>query len=118
MTTTSRLEDSDFAELETIKTPSESGTGQQIVRCPTCRVAVWSHYGAAGSRARFIRVGTLDEAWKVQPDVHIYTQSRRGFFKLDGLIPEFEQFYPKMEDVWSQESIGRWEVLMKTDENA
>lgn len=105
----------DSAELETIKTPSESGRGQQIVRCPSCRVAVWSHYGAAGSRTRFIRVGTLDEAWKVQPDAHIYTQSRRSFFKLDGLIPEFEEFYPKKEGVWREESIVRWEELMRSD---
>jgi hypothetical protein len=60
-------------------------------------------------------VGTLDEAWKVRPDVHIYTQSRRGFFKLDGLVPEFEGFYPRKEGVWREESLGRWEVLMKMD---
>jgi hypothetical protein len=30
-------------EPETVPTPSASGRGQQIVRCPRCRVAVWSH---------------------------------------------------------------------------
>jgi hypothetical protein len=65
-----------------------------------------------------MRVGTLDEAWKVQPDVHIYTQSKRSFFKLDGLIPEFEEFYPMKEGVWREESIGRWEVHMKSDDKA
>jgi hypothetical protein len=77
---------------------------------------VWSHYWAAGSRARFIRVGTLDEAWKVRPDVHIYTQSRRGFFRLDESIPAFDAFYPNMGEIWSQESLDRWEELMKIDE--
>jgi hypothetical protein len=48
--------------------------------------------------------------------VHIYTQSRRTFFKLDGSIPEFDAFYPNMDDVWSQESLARWKKLLKTDE--
>ena len=28
---------------ELTPTPSESGDGQKIMRCPACRVAVWSH---------------------------------------------------------------------------
>ena len=62
-----------------------------------------------------MRVGTLDEAWKVQPDVHIYTRSRRMFFKLDGSIPEFEDYYPSKEGVWSKESLVRWEKLAQMD---
>ena len=45
---------------EPIVTPSHSGKGQTICRCPVCKVAVWSHYAAAGAAFRFIRVGTLD----------------------------------------------------------
>ena len=30
---------------ETIQTPSQSGKGQPVVRCPSCHVALWSHYG-------------------------------------------------------------------------
>ena len=33
---------------ETVNTPSNSGRGQKIVRCPNCRVALWSHYAGAG----------------------------------------------------------------------
>lgn len=106
----------DAADVESITTPSESGKGQRIVRCPMCRVAVWSHYGGAGSLPRtFVRVGTLDEAWKVQPDVHIYTRSRRMFFKLDGSIPEFEGYYPSKAGVWSPESLIRWEKLAEME---
>ena len=32
---------------EPILTPSESGKGQAIWRCPECRVALWSNYGGA-----------------------------------------------------------------------
>src|ERR1700745_240155 len=44
-----------------IDTPSASGQGQAIFRCPTCMIAVWSHYAAVGPKANFIRVGTLDD---------------------------------------------------------
>ena len=50
------------SEPETVLTPSQSGIGQRILRCPTCRIAVWSHYGqgALSDAVRFVRVGTLD----------------------------------------------------------
>src|SRR5690606_35154204 len=31
-------------------TPSNSGKGQKIMRCPRCRVALWSHYPGAGPK--------------------------------------------------------------------
>ena len=48
-------------EVEVVDTPSNSGKGQKIARCPKCRVAVWSNYGGGGDAVRFVRVGTLDE---------------------------------------------------------
>ena len=40
-------------EPEIVLTPSASGKGQKIARCPTCRVAVWSNYAQAGPAIRF-----------------------------------------------------------------
>jgi hypothetical protein len=60
---------------ETVNTPSNSGKGQKIVRCPTCRVAVWSHYAGFGDAVSFVRVGTLDEPDRLPPDIHIFTYS-------------------------------------------
>jgi hypothetical protein len=37
-------------EPEMVDTPSNSGKGQKIYRCPTCRIAVWSNYAGAGAR--------------------------------------------------------------------
>ncbi len=47
--------------VEVISTPSNSGKGQRILRCPTCYVALWSNYSGAGDTLRFVRIGTLDE---------------------------------------------------------
>ena len=40
---------------EIVDTPSASGKGQRIARCPTCRVALWSNYAGAGDAIRFVR---------------------------------------------------------------
>ena len=31
------------AQPELVDTPSQSGAGQRIARCPKCRIALWSH---------------------------------------------------------------------------
>ena len=46
---------------ERIDTPSDSGKGQAVFRCPVCKVALWSHYAGVGAKADFIRVGALDD---------------------------------------------------------
>src|ERR1044072_928685 len=33
---------------EAVMTPSESGKGQQVWRCPECRGALWANYGGGG----------------------------------------------------------------------
>src|SRR5687767_1754502 len=39
---------------EAVLTPSESGKGQVIHRCTACKIALWSNYGGAGDRIRFV----------------------------------------------------------------
>ena len=56
---------------EVVNTPSNSGKGQKIARCPQCRIALWSNYAGAGDHVRFIRVGTLDEPDRLPPDIRI-----------------------------------------------
>ncbi len=65
------------AEPEIVDTPSASGLGQKIARCPRCCIAVWSHYAGAGPMVRFVRVGTLDEPDQLPPDIHIFTESKQ-----------------------------------------
>src|ERR1043166_8062666 len=69
-------------EVETVATPSTSGKGQRIVRCPVSRVAVWSHYAGGGDAVRFVRVGTLEEPGRLPPDVHIFTSTKQPWVVL------------------------------------
>src|SRR3974390_2200224 len=64
------------AEPELVATPSESGRGQTVARCPKCRIAIWSNYAGAGPYIRFVRVGTLDAPDTLSPAVKLLTPSR------------------------------------------
>jgi hypothetical protein len=97
-------------EPEIVLTPSNSGKGQKIARCPKCRIALWSNYAGAGDALRFVRVGTLDEPDKLAPDIHIYTMSKQPWLKLSPEIPAVHEYY-KREDYWPQESLARRRAL-------
>ena len=99
------------SEPEIIHTPSQSGRGQEIARCATCRVAVWSYYGGAGPIIRFIRVGTLDTPDALQPDIHIFTASKQPWVQLPQGVPAVPEFY-EIERYWSRESLARREVFL------
>ncbi|MCT2400957.1 GFA family protein [Novosphingobium mangrovi (ex Huang et al. 2023)] len=98
---------------ERIDTPSDSGKGQAIMRCPTCKVAVWSHYGAAGEAASFVRAGTLDAPSAVRPGVHIYMQSKLPWVTVTDGAEQFEQFYSGKDVVrlYGEEGAARWKAL-------
>ena len=93
-------------EPEVVDTPSESGKGQRIARCPACRIAVWSNYGGGGDAVRFIRVGTLDEPDRFPPDVHIYTRSKQLWVVLAPSTPAVAEYY-KAAELWPPESLAR-----------
>jgi len=93
-------------EPETVNTPSNSGKGQQVVRCPSCHIAVWSHYAGAGDTLSFVRVGTLDDPDAAPPDVHIYTASKQPWVNLPPETPAFEAYYTPSE-TWPAETLRR-----------
>ena len=91
---------------EAIDTPSNSGKGQVIWRCPTCRIGLWSNYGGRGDHIRFVRVGTLLEPGRLPPDVHIFTSSRLPWVVLPPDARAFLEYYdPKKE--WPAASLER-----------
>ncbi len=92
---------------ETINTPTDSGDGQKIIRCPTCKIAVWGHYTGAGDAISFVRIGTLDDPNVLQPDIHVYTSTKQDWLMLSEDVPQREEYYDKL-DYWPAESIERF----------
>jgi hypothetical protein len=99
-------------EVESIDTPSPSGRGQTIVRCPTCKVAVWSHYFMGGLKERvcFIRVGTLDNPDRLPPDVHIFTSTKQPWVILPADDYAVKEFYD-IKTTWRRDSLTRRTAL-------
>jgi hypothetical protein len=98
-------------DVEIIDTPSLSGKGQKIARCPICKVALWSNYAGAGTDVRFVRVGTLDEPDRLPPDIHIFTASKQPWVELPKGVPAVVEYYDA-ERYWPPESLARRQVLL------
>lgn len=99
----------DSQELIRVPIPQESGEAQTITRCPRCFTAVWTEY-AFGPAVKVVRAGTLDRAWLLQPDLHLYVRSKMDFYKIDDGKPQFEEYYDRTK-VWRPESLERWDRL-------
>jgi hypothetical protein len=93
-------------EPDLVDTPSASGRGQQIVRCPNCRIALWSHYAGAGPVIRFVRVGTLDAPDHLPPDIHIFCASKQPWIILPADTPAVPEYYDR-DLHWPAESLAR-----------
>jgi hypothetical protein len=96
--------------VEAIVTPTLSGKGQTISRCPACWIALWSNYAGAGDAIRFVRVGTLDEPDRLPPDIHIFTASKQPWVTLAPGIPAVKEFYRPAEH-WPKASLERYALL-------
>ncbi len=98
---------------ERIDTPSLSGKGQAVLRCPSCKVALWSHYGGAGDKADYIRVGTLDDPDACPPDVHIFTESKQPWIVLPESAEQYPIFYSGKDVVriYGENGAARWGTL-------
>lgn len=97
-------------EIAVIDTPSHSGKGQNIARCPRCQVAVWSNYAGAGEAIRFVRVGTLDDPSVLPPDIQIFTANKQPWVVLSPEIPAVPEFY-RLSERWPAESLDRRAAL-------
>ncbi|HYJ98462.1 MAG TPA: GFA family protein [Burkholderiaceae bacterium] len=95
---------------ELVNTPSQSGQGQQIARCPSCRIAVWSHYAGAGPSVAFVRVGTLDPPDHCPPDIHFFTASKQPWVVIPPGHTALPEYYD-LKDHWSPDSLERRRVL-------
>ena len=96
---------------ELVDTPSASGAGQRIARCPKCRVAVWSHYAGSGPVIKFVRVGTLDDPDLLVPDIHIFTRSKQPWVVIPPGARAVPEYYER-DAYWPADSLARWRALV------
>jgi hypothetical protein len=96
---------------EPVMIPTESGMGQQVWRCPECRIALWSNYGGAVDVLRFVRVGTLDAPTLLPPDIHIYTRSKLPWVRLPDGALAVAAYYDSSQ-VWPAASLERRAAVM------
>lgn len=97
--------------VEEIDTPSASGKGQIIARCPTCNVALWSHYAGAGRKAAFVRVGTLERPGDCPPDIHIFTSTKLPWLMLDERVPVVAGYY-RASEMWPDWALERRAAML------
>jgi hypothetical protein len=93
-----------------VAVPTDSGRPHLIYRCPNCRTAVWSEYGALAA-LRFVRVGTLDNPAALSPDVHIYVRSKLPWVTLPNAVPGFEAYYDARR-LWPAASLERRRAIL------
>jgi hypothetical protein len=93
-----------------VPTPSASGKGQIFWRCPTCWIALSSHYAGAGESVHFVRVGTLDQPDLMPPDIHIFTATRQPWVRLPEDVPAVPEYYDRLAH-WPAESLARRELM-------
>lgn len=98
-------------EPQTIDTPSHSGYGQKIARCPKCWIALWSNYAGSGPAVRVIRVGTLDNPDAFPPDIHVFVTSKQPWVQIPQGALQFSEYYD-VEQHWPQESVARRRAIL------
>lgn len=95
---------------EAVDVPRDDGSKQRIMRCPACKIAVWSYY--TRPTLAFVRAGTLDVPSSVAPNAHIFTRSKLPWVTLPASVPAFEIYYDT-KALWPKESFARLEALMR-----
>jgi hypothetical protein len=98
-------------EVAMVLTPSNSGKGQEVARCPECHVALWSHYAGAGRALAFVRVGTLDDPAACPPDIHIFTETKLPWYVLPEGVPAVPGFYDRRA-LWPDWALARREAAL------
>lgn len=98
-------------DVERVLTPSASGKGQQIARCPRCCIALWSHYSGFGAAIGFVRVGTLDDPDRFAPDIHIFTASKQPWVVIPPGAPAVPEYYSSKQ-YWPAASIERRKAVL------
>ncbi|EHK26520.1 uncharacterized protein TRIVIDRAFT_59760 [Trichoderma virens Gv29-8] len=93
--------------------PTQSKVGQTVAQCPQCRGSLWNYYADGGLFMTYLIASTLDLPWELEPDVHIFTRSRRDFVTINDGKPQFEGQYPDRSVFFRPDSKARVDALLE-----
>lgn len=99
---------------EAVMLDTASGHGQDNHRCPNCKVSVFSTYKMAGDRVWFMRGGALDDTSELEPNLHIYTESKLPWVSIPDDAEQFEQFYSgkDIKRAFGEDGAARFKAAM------
>ncbi|MBV1917229.1 MAG: GFA family protein [Sphingomonadaceae bacterium] len=99
---------------EAFELQTPSGAGVANMRCPQCRVSVWSVYHGAGDGVWFMRGGTLDNTSALEPTVHIFTDYKLPWVQIPSDAVDFGQFYSgkDIKGAFGVENAARFKAAM------
>ncbi|RAR04952.1 aldehyde-activating protein [Stemphylium lycopersici] len=97
-----------------IMTEKKAGTIARHAECPTCHVHLWSESVHGGALCD-VRIGTLDFPSLMEPDAHIFVESKLDWISL----PEGAKTFQKggaLKESWPQSSLKRLEICERRTE--
>lgn len=91
------------------------GVFDRHVECPRCKAELWSN-NAHGDAIADVRVGTLDFPSLMEPDVHIFVESKLDWVVLPEGAKTMKKEY-ELKESWPKSSLKRLDLcLQRTEE--
>ena len=74
-------------------------------------MALWSYYAGVGKVVAFVHINTLQEPYRLPPNIHIFTSTRQPWIVLSPAIPVVAEYYDRNE-YWPATSLARRKALL------
>jgi len=87
----SMIETDRITVLEGAPQPFLGASSHEVMQCPACRGALWSHLPHLGQGIAFVGVGMLDHGERLPPEAHYFTRSKHPWVILPAGVPAFEE---------------------------
>jgi hypothetical protein len=89
-----------------------SGLSKQVFACPKCKTIMWDASGAFSGAIISIKIGTLDIPSLMEPDMHMYVESKVSWLPLPKDAKVCRGMF-KEREVWPKSSIARLEACQE-----
>ncbi len=71
--------------------PVVQGDDAKDMRCPKCGVLLWATHRMFGDAVLFLRVGTLDESERFEPNAHFFVSRKHPWVEIPREVPTFAE---------------------------